>query len=210
MSTYYLFDMHVPDLEDARIVDVVTTTPGAAEFRVDGLTPIRVPDGVRVKDPGGLSDLLAQKYLGLLAMYPGFRYIRSDDLLDSTGVEVSPSSKMGSRGTIGGIVRTASGHPNLNTSPILITSCVLLTEQYVWKYVNRREGRVERYYVELPDESTHELSVNGGATSYEVTTGALFEFSPEGAGSSIRLTLNNGMLSVDGRLVHTGSWALIY
>lgn len=215
MSTYYLFDMHVGSIEDARIVDVITTTESGGEFRVDGLTPVRVPDGVHVENPQNLLDLLQQKYAGLLAQYPGFSHIIYDDLLDADDiVSYSRLTKLGARGSIAGGFRST----DLDVSGLVVavTQFVLVYEHFTWRCVIPREGHVERHYVEEP-EAAHRaiVSVNGGSTFVPAQSGALVVLEPSDQGASVRV----GIIASDGevfdvatqrRVVSSGSWALIF
>lgn len=219
MATYYLFDMHVPVVANARLVDVVVTTPSSPEIRVDGLTPIRVPDGVRVINPMTLTDLLDQKYASLLALYPGFANIVYDDLLDAPSLEPADVTtrlrKRGSRSTAGGLVQTSASDPNLDVAPAVISQCVFVCEHYTWRYVDARDGRVERYYVEQP-EGAHpsRVSVDGGGQSTFATSGELVTFIPGEQGSIINISFfdrtSPESAVVDGQLIHIGSWAVIY
>lgn len=213
MATIYLFDMHVPVLANARLVDVVSTTASDPEVRVDGLTPIKVPDGVRVVNPTSLTDLLAQKYAGILAMYPGLANIIYDDLLDGSGIEASGQvSKTGGRGSVGGACATLLTDPNADVTPTVVSQCILVCEEFTWRYVDPKNGRLERYYVELPGSSVHGLSVNGGASYSPATSGAVVAFPPAETGSLVNIRLFNFDDSVtgDGRVKHIGSWAVIY
>ena len=217
MSTYYLFDMHVPVISDARLVDVVTTSADAIELRVDGLTPIKVPEGVRVINPTSLTDLLEQKYAGLLAQYPGFGSIIYDSLLDATGIQppssddLLPLTKTGSRSTIGGPFKSSLLAPGMDVSPSVISQCVLVYEHYTWRYVDPRDGRVERYYVEESDQNLSSVSVNGGATFQTTTSGSLVSFLPGDQGSVLQVSLLEGGSTLsNNRLICTGSWAVIY
>ncbi len=213
MTTYYLMDMHVPVIANARIVDVISTPEPTSEIRVDGLTPIKVPDGVRVVNPTSLTNLLTQKYAGIHAMYPGFSNMVYDDLLDSSGLETTTPSttylkKSGSRGTVGGAVQTLATDPNMDVSPAVISQCIVVYETYTWRYVDPNAGRFERYYIEVP-EVLHpvEVSVNGGVNFIQTTSGALVTF-PFTQGSVIQLRFSGD--AVANRLLHTGSWAVIY
>lgn len=218
MTTYYLVDMHVPDasLEAAsRIVDVVSTARPTDEIRVDGLVPIKIPDGVQVDAPTSLADLLDQKYRGLHAQYPGFGYIAYDALLDSSGIAAGSSTnllaKIGARASVGG--RFTTNAVDVSANVAALSQCIVVYEHYTWKYVDRRDGRVERYFIEQP-ESGYTVNVTvkvGGVHPATTTSGALVSFSPAEQGSSIQLQfLSNPTLVADHRLVHTGSWAVIY
>lgn len=210
MSTYYLLDMHVPSIADSRIVDVVKTDTTTSEFRCDGLTPIRVPDGVRVVNPVSLTDLLTQKYQSLHARYPGFQYILSDDLLDPSGVQVGPPPtwlrKSGYRGTIGGHFRTLAV-----TASITVTQCIVIYETFTWRYVDARDGRVERYYIEEPEGlRSAQISVNNGSSFTTTTSGALVTIPALDQGTDVIIEfLSSGDFYQDNRLVHIGSWAVI-
>jgi hypothetical protein len=210
MSTYYLFDMHVPTIADARIVDVVMTSGAQTEFRVDGLIPVKIPEGIRVDNPSNLSDLLAQKYQGILAQYPGFARIVYDDLLDPDDVFPIGMGKLGSRSTIG-------GHISTTTVDLFSTvlQFILVYEHNTWRYVDSN-GRIERYYVEQPEglyPARATLNYDGAGDYTETTSGALVVVNPGEEGSSLRAEfLMNGPLDVGprSRLVHTGSWSVIY
>lgn len=220
MSTYYLFDMHVPGtsvgtgLENSKLVDVVQTDADTAEFRCDGLVPIKVPEGVRVVNPANLQDVLDQKYLSIFSKFAGFQYYLTDNLLDASIINLtSPPApqfmkKAGSRATIGGNVRT-----NAFAAPITVTQCIVVYETFTWRYVDTRDGRFERYYVEEPDTlRPARVSVNGGTNFTSTVSGGLVEFPALEQGTSIVLeflSTNPSDLFQDGRLVHIGSFAVI-
>lgn len=213
MTTFYLMDMHVADTENSRIVDVVQTSDPTSEIRVDGLTPIKVPDGVRVVNPSSLTDIVTQKFAGILAMYPGFSNIVYDGLLDSDGLETTTPSttylkKSGSRGTVGGKVQTSMVNPYMDVAPTVISQCIVVYETYTWRYVDPRSGRFERYYIEEP-EALHavQVSVDGGVNFKVGTSGALMTFALT-QGSRIQVRFSGD--TVSNRLLHTGSWAVIY
>lgn len=213
MSTYYLLDMHVPVIEDARIVDVVMTTSPTEEIRIDGLTPIKIPEGIRVNNPTNLTDLLRQKYDGMLAQYPGFTQMIHDELLEPSGVNTAASiysmRKSGSRGTIGGNFQTVATAALSN-----IAECVLVCEHYTWRYVDLRDAGIQRYYVEEPEtQHLSQVSVNGGTTFATTTSGNVCTFLAGDQGSSVVVEFLSTLpsnLFVNNRLVHTGSWAVIY
>ena len=212
MSLYYLVDPHVPVITNARIVDTVMTTNPTAEFRCDGLLPIKIPEGVRIENPSSLSDLLTQKYAGILAQFPGFVNILFDDLLDAAGVQLTAPPtylrKSGSRGTIGGTFRTTAA-----TAVAPVTQAVLVYEHYTWRYVDSRDGRVERYYVEAPESDfTAGLRVKAGSSFQTTTSGSLVTFllADQGTAVQAEFLASNPSPYIDNRLVHTGSWAVIY
>lgn len=202
MSTYYLFDLHRADVDllTARPVDVATTTPLSPSLRVDGLTPIRVPDGVRVANPANLGELLTQKHTGLLAQYPGFQNIVFDDLLDASGIDATTvdSARLGSRSTIGGSFRSLP----IDLSGFILSQFVVVYEAYRWQYVDARDARVERHYVE-EDATAFSVSVSadGGGTFVETTSGAIATFDPSSTGSSLVVGVG---------APRSGSWAVIY
>lgn len=214
MSKYYLLDMHVPDIEEARIVDVLEASPGSPEIRIDGLTPIRVPDGVRVINPTSLTDILDQKRAGVHALYPGFANIVWDDLLDASGMEPQLTdighSKIGSRGTIGGDVQTL----DIDVSGTgIVTQCVVVYEIYSWRYRDSRDGRFERYYVEESDSGVVTISANGGVSTVTVSEGAITTFSPPQQGSLLQLQFSlaaSGSLTANRTVLQVGYWAVLY
>lgn len=212
MSTFYLVDTHVPVITNARIVDTILTTSPTAEIRCDGLLPIKIPEGVKINNPTSLSDLLTQKYLGLLAQFPGFTNILFDDLLDPSGVQLTAPPtylrKSGSRGTIGGAFRTTAA-----TAVSTVTQAILVYEHYTWRYVDSRDGRVERYYIEEPETNwTAGLRVNGGSSFQTTSSGSLVTFllADQGTAVQAQFVASNPSAYVDNRLLHTGSWAVIY
>lgn len=213
MTTYYLVDMHVPNgsLRSAsRIVDTLETTSPGSEFRVDGLVPIRVPDGVRVVNPTSLDDLLTQKYLGILAQYPGFTHIASDDFLDDTGVDPAlglANRKTGWRATMAGGVETVA-----ITLGLTVSQCILVFETFTWRITDSVTDRVARFYIEEP-ESLHDvsMSVNGTDFTSNVNSGALIEIVPAEQGHTLKIQFGS-QTTPDAplRLVNWGSWALVY
>lgn len=217
MSVIYLVDTQVTPITNSRIVDVILNPSATGEVRVDGLTPIRIPDGVRVVDPTSFSDLLTQKYAGILAQYPGFTNIIFDDLLDATGVQIAapPSDmrKSGERATVGGAFNaTAVDVSAFGT----LTQCVLVYEQFFWRYVDDKNGRIARYYVESPPVAAHQVSVsaNGGTDENLALSGDLVAFDLDEQGDSVQVEFKTAIgqagTNAEGRLLQVGSWAVIY
>lgn len=217
MSTYYLVDMHGTATTEAaiasssRIVDVILTTSSTAEFRCDGLVPIKIPEGVRIDNPTSVADLLTQKYDGILAQFPGFTNMERDALIDTAGVQTAaPPTKMrktGLRGTTGGTFRTT-----VATAALSVTQAILVYEHYTWRYVDSRDGRVERYYIEAGDGITAGLRVKAGSAFQATTSGTLVEFlvADQGTAVQVEFLVSNPVFHIDNRLIHTGSWAVIY
>jgi hypothetical protein len=94
-----------------------------------------------------------------------------------------------------------------------VTQAIVLYETYTWRYVDTRDGRFERYYVEEPETlRPARISVNGGSNFTSTTSGGLVTFSVPEQGNSIVLeflSTSPSDLFQDGRLVHVGSFAVI-
>lgn len=217
MSVIYLVDTQVTPITSSRIVDVILNPSATGEVRVDGLTPIRIPDGVRVVDPTSFSDLLTQKYAGILAQYPGFANIIFDDLLDTAGVQITaPPANMrqsGERATMGGafnaVVVDVSAFGTLK-------QCVLIYEQFYWRYVDDKNGRLARYYVESPPVAAHQVSISatGGTQETLALSGDLVSFDLDEQGDDVQVEFKTPVgqagTNAVGRLLQTGSWAVVY
>lgn len=215
MARYYLFDMHAANIADARLVDVVSTSPGSPEIRIDGLTPVRIPDGVEITNPTSLEDLLDQKRAGIQALYPGFRYIAWDDLLEPSGISLAPiedapgsagQTTIGSRGTIGGAIETV----DQVLAEATVTQCVVKFEVYAIRYANPRGGRVARYYVEEPDIGLTQVwaSTSGTMANTLVTEGAITTFGAGQVGNTLRLRFALSVIVPP--VPRIGYWAVLY
>lgn len=215
MAAYYLFDMHVANMAGARLVDTITTSEPGEELRVDGLTPIRIPDGVYVGTPANLAELLQRKYVGILAQYPGFSHVVYDDLLVADDVvSSSRGTKLGARASIaGGFESVAVDVSDVTTA---IAQFVLVYEHFTWRYEIPRDGHIQRYYVEEP-EAAHRarVSVNGGGAYAITSSGSLVAVEPSEQGTTVRVELIPFATEVvdaatQRRVVSSGSWALLF
>lgn len=213
MSTFYLIDAHTNPVGNSQINEVVSDTfPG--QVRCDGNFVVRIPDGVKVVNPTNLSDLLTQKYAGILAQYPGFTSIVYDDLLDSTAM-IPPAgngstTKRGERGTFGysytgGFVTTM-----VDVSPTVISQAIVVFEIFKYVLTDSKTGGATRYYRELSTLDTPwRLSVNNNVDTQVVTySGQLVTFAPSEQGSEV--VLKNVTGTTGDPFYQVGSWAVIY
>lgn len=213
MSTYYIFDPHVSTIANARLVDAVQLDADGDSFRVDGMLPIRIPDGVKVVNPTSLTDVLTQKYAGLLALYPGYTNIIYDDFLDSTGT--SPLASRGQR--LGSLLNCAGEFDTVavDVSPTVISQCIVVFEYAAWEYVDVKTSLLERHYYQVPSTTNSrrvDLSVNNGSDYLLGAESGAVTLIPLGDEGSL-VTIDFQSLSpntFNGLDIYVTSWAVIY
>jgi len=222
MSTHYLVSHF-----DNQINGVVAATGVNPQTKITGNYVVRIPDDVSVKNPTGLSNLLTKKYEGILGTYGSFTQIVYDDMLDSTGVDPSPTlgATLGEKGTVG-LYHTI---PSLPFTPQLVTTpqaiiwggappgpaqALLTYELFSYVDTDDKDAAFIREYKELaPDvDVSVEVSFNGGGSYVPTTDKALISVPIPARGSVVVLRftrLTAAGPGVEDRVL-IGSWAVLF
>jgi len=216
MSTHYLFDAHTAPIGDSKLREVSFQAGTAAVINITGAFPVQVDDHVQLDNSIlTLSDVLTEKYAGLLATYPGFTRITFDDLLDAANVDTSgPSSTTN--------MQTGERYAmNLAPGGVLQSTAVALTGPdpteaiVVWEtFINdgtshtTRDERGRVLYEQKNDTgATASVSFDGGANFNSVTSGGLLSIPLAQRGLSFIIRLTNAL---GFETVYPASWAVIY
>lgn len=210
MSTLYLLSLF-----DDKITDVLYTTTAP----ITGSYVVRVPDDVVVKNPTGVSNLIAQKYASILAGMGLFGQVLYDDMLDTADINLVSSSgvTLGRKGMVslydGGVLTSTTsaftwGGPGAAPSQAIVT-----WEVFKYEDTDDADAPYVRKYEEVstsPATSplTAEVSFNGGGTWTTVTDKNLVTIAAPDQGTSlvVRFT-HDGTPS--GRFF-VGSWAVLF
>lgn len=212
MAVHYLLDLFNDPYTDAKINDVHAAKDGRT--LCVGNFIVRVPGEVQIDNPTTLPELVAQKHLGLLAYYTGFQHITSDDLLDTTSVDlVNSTGKFGSRSTIainanGGLFQSL---------PVVLgplppgapppAQAIIVWETFTYEDSNPPDSRFQRVYVETaPDMLTAQVSFNNGVDWINCTDGAVINIPLAFRGMNFLVRLTNGT----GNAINLGSWSVVY
>ena len=216
MSTHYLVDVNTTPILSSEINDVRTPIDGTSV--VNGNFVVPLPTNVKLEsDPTDLSDLLAKKYQGILANYPGFTNVIYDDLLDTTNITATATlqSKLGERGICGynnGCQLTTS----VTNVGATVSQVVLVAEFHRWRLVNPKNGIVQRVYEEVGPSFQPLLSVstNGGTDFTLVPNGQLALIPLGQEGQDLQVRFNSFSFNPEGTdpadFLHVSSWALLY
>jgi len=210
MSTLYFFEAHNNVLANSGIDDTVQSEVPVA---FNGSFVVRVPNGVRLdgNPPSTLSDLLLQKYVGLLALYPGFTNIVYDEMTDATGFV--PASQagvtLGSRGTIS-ILGTGQAETTMVVLASTPNDCIVTWEAFDVTETNPATGTDNRLIREYDEVDASDLvvqaSFNNGLNFQGVLDGTLQTIAPGVQGNQLILRITNNVASRR----WLGSWAVIY
>jgi hypothetical protein len=213
LSAYYLVDTFTSPVANSRIIDV--EEPSDLQVTLNGAFVVRVPDGVQVVNPTDVTDLLTQKYQGLLADNAGFLYCTYDDLLDSTHVDPTAGPGMfGQRslialapgGTFVSVINAGAGTPLTGSAP---GTALVTWEVFSVTDADPSSGILVRTYTELPSvpsNLTCEVSFNGGSTYNPTTDSSVLNVVGGDQGTAFIIQLTN---VTQGRL-YLGSWAVVY
>lgn len=211
MLAHYLLDIHSNPVTSARIVDVSYPTDGQSVL--NGEFVVRIPEGVVVQDPADLTDLLTQKYQGLISVYTTTTRIAFDDLLDPTGIDTGASSNLilGQRGNIGLFPGSV-----LQSLPATLTGAVAGQAFVAWElfevlYDDPSDGRAIRTYSEVassPSFATVSVSFNGGSTFIpSVSNGNVVNVLPADQGTSFIFRITNVHAT---KRLYLSSWSVVY
>ena len=205
MSIHYLVD---PSTTNADIIDVVIAESGQTD--ATGATLIRIPDGVGVDNqPSNLTDLLTEKYNGLLAYYAGFTQIVADSCLDASNVSLTDCSR-----TVlaaGRVNHAIDAGGTLSFNPVTIggavEQCVVVWETYEFLDSNDKTTLFQRVYSELNTSSLDvTVGFNGlGGSFLAATSDTVLNVPVPDQGTDLTLVFVNNT----GNRVYLGSWAVI-
>src|SRR5574343_1309488 len=209
-AVHYLVDLYDVPIASAKINDVIAATAGASA--VNGNFVVRVPGDVSVHDPTDLTDLLAQKYAGLLAANAGFTEVIWDDLLDAGHVDTAATNvegRFGDRGTI--VVNPGKVFQSTLISPIpgvAPAQAVVTWETFEYVDTDTPLGRITRTYGGTWADlvSTCEVSFDGGVSFFAVTDGGVVNIPLVSQGTNFIIRITNTTASP----IHLGSWAVVY
>ena len=213
MGQHYLIDLFGNPIANARIIDV--NDPANFETLLNGCFIIRVPSGVQVVNPQNVTDLLNQKYQGLIAENPTFTRVTFDDLLDSSHVDpTSGPGIFGQRsciglapgGTFSSVINAGAGTPLTGSTPL---QALVTWEVFSIAQTDPSSDGVTRTYTELtsdPTQLTCEVSFNGGGTFNSTTDSTVINILGPDQGTAFIIQLTN---VTQGRL-YIGSWAVVY
>lgn len=212
MGAHYLIDQHGSPITTADIHDV--RYPANGQSVLNGNFIVRVPDGVAVRRPSTVADLLTKKYQGLLARYAGFTRIAYDDLIDTTSVDLTYVGTRGQFGDRNQISLNTSGGAMQSTTVALTgpapSQVVVTWEAYEVTDSDPKTGRMVRTYVELPSSGTYstvQVSFNGGGTWNAAVDGGVLNIPLASQGTNFIIRITNPHVS---KRVRIGSWAVVY
>lgn len=212
MGTLFLIDAHTPVLLNSEINDTIPLEAGETQV-INGSFGVNVPFGVPIDGtPANLTALLAQKFTGLLAYYPGYANITYDEGIDASGWDASTSSgaTIGDRGTtrVNNTGLVQSNPVALSSTP----SAAILT----WELFqitgalseNPKDGIKIRRYEEVDASNVNpSVSFDNGATWIgSITEGVQFSIPAWQQGSTFLIRFANN----SGNTLWVGSWAVIY
>jgi len=211
MSTHYLVDIFGNPISASGINDVRLSENGETE--AGGSFIVRVGEGIPVRDPTNLGDLLTKKYQGILGQYAGLATrITYDDLLDSTDINtaaVGTAGKFGDRGTVslypGGLMESVA----VSLTGPAPAQATIVWEANEWLDTDSTTGRFQRTYKEATTDlvTTCEVSFNNGVNFYPATDGGFLNIPPPHQGTNFVIRITN---STPGTVIGLGSWAVIY
>jgi hypothetical protein len=216
MGSLYLIDTHSAVLANSKINDTVSSPAGfATDIPIRGSFVVNVPFDVPLDGiPQDLGDLITKKYLGILAMYPGYQNILFDEQIDSVGWVFPPTlggsvaiGTMGNRQTNSVVSNGTleSGTTVLASNP---QTCVLRWEAFEYTYDDTTSVQGQRNYREAdPDWFVVLVSFNGGSTWNIVQNGLIFSIPLVDQGANFRIAFQRtGPI----QKLYLGSWALVY
>jgi len=210
-KAHYLHDVHSNPVSTARVIDVVYPTSG--QTALDGVFVIRVPEEVAVKDPADLTDVLTQKYQGILASFTTSTRIAYDDMLDTSGINIPSSSQLllGERNNVGLFPGSV-----LRSSVVTLTGANATQAYLVWElfeviYSDPATGRATRTYSEIastPSFVTAEVTFNNNATPFlPISNGNVLNVDPADRGTSFVVRFTNAHAT---KRLYLASWAVVY
>jgi hypothetical protein len=213
MGTLYLVDAHNTVLLNSKIHDVVNLLAGDTQA-LRGSFPINVPFDVPIDGaPTDLNDLITKKYLGILAVYPGFNHILFDeqiDALDWLPTAFGSSFTLGSRQT-NGVLGGTSDYLYSTTQVMASTPTVAVIRYEFFQYIESdpASGQYTRSYQDITTDPDIEVQVsfNNGNTFTNVSNGSVVNIPIGDQGNQFQIQFHR---SSAGTPVNIGSWAVVY
>jgi hypothetical protein len=203
MSIHYLID---PFTTNGDIIDVITAESGQTD--ATGATVVRVPDGVAIhNNPTDVTNLLTQKYDGLLGFFAGFTQIVGDSCMGGDNVATVKAGITSAGFVNHGLFGSGVVQFGPLTLPFAPTQCVLTWELFSFTEANDKTGRYQRVYVEEdPNLIGCNVSFDNGAHLSFPTSDTVLNIPVIGQGTTFILNLSN----VTSNRYYLGSWALIF
>ena len=219
MSSHYLISLF-----DDSITDVLVPIGAPPTSLITGSYVITVPDDVAVKKPVSLSNLLAQKYQGILGSRGIYSTIIYDPMLDATNVNMASSHGVctGFKGSICLYPTDPSNpHPALVTTAHGITwlgagvgptQAMVTYELFTYVDSDPATGAYQRQFQELPTDHdvALEVSFNGGTTFIPTIDKALVTIPPAARGTQLILRFTRTTDVTVTPRIFIGSWAVLY
>ncbi len=210
MGTLYLIDAHDTVLLSSKINDVANVMAGHSH-KIRGSFPVNVPFDIPIDgNPTDLNDLVTKKYLGILAIYPGYNHILFDEQIDGLDWEHPGScSTVGSRQTtsVGGSGSNLliSATQTLVSSP---TTAVIRFEFFQYLESDPSTGQFTRSYqdVTTAGDIVFQVSFNGGTSYINASNGVLLNIPLGDQGNQFKVLCYR----TAGTRTHIGSWAVVY
>lgn len=211
MGTLYLIDAHNPVLLSSKINDVANVMEGNTHA-LRGSFPVNVPFDIPIDGaPTDLNDLITKKYLGILAIYPGFHHILFDEQVDSLDWDNPGGSSytLGSRQN--NSVRGKSSDYLYSLTQTLATTPTTAVFRYeFFQYIESdpSSGQYTRKYQDITNASDIVIDVtfNGGNSFLTATNGALLNIPIGDQGNQFSLQVHR----TAGTPAYIGSWAIVY
>lgn len=226
MSKHYLLDLYQTDPWAAKLNEVSVPASGASS--IDGSYVIRVTDDIPISETvNNQTDLLTEKYAGMLANSGLFTRIVYDDMFDPNGINMANSVGIstGVRGVCSIFPPSFLGTPgyptptmqmNMVTIPAVpvATQCMVLYEVFTysgWDYAGTIPGS-HAYRRSYQEEAEYNLecvlSFNNGATWDSVPHGELHNIAPADQGNQliVRFLQSGAALT----RFYLGSWAVLF
>jgi hypothetical protein len=234
---HYTFDM--------RGATVATLTPINVSYpprQTAGTFDEDVTSGFNLNIPNGLdfspsqaasqawSDLIAEKHLSILSLFPGFSNIAFDDLTDTTGFDMATASGVmaGARGTFS-LGDTGSGS-TITTNTVALSGTPaqvaiwVETVMYVPEigvagatpagYSNPKTGRFQRVLRPYGTSTTFlqfDVSFNNGVSyNNDVSPQEFFNIPLVDQGSNFKLRISRRVVASPTGRVGLAGWALVY
>ena len=208
LSQLFLCDRHASSIAAAGIFDVQeSTTP-----LLNGRFVVSVPDGVPITgnptvvgNTSTAGSLIYERAAGYLVMFAPFTVCVTDDLLDTSDVDLTNSrgGNFGARGCMvlepGGVFQSQA--TALGSSP---SQAILTWVTYNYVELDASNALYSRQYNELPSVSanvTCQVSFNGGSNYQATTDSTIIDITNPGSSLIVRLTnASTSRLSI-------GTWA---
>lgn len=216
MGTLYLVDSHTPVLLDSEINDTIPVESGQTQA-INGSFPVNVPFGVPIDGtPTNLTDLLSQKFAGLLAAYPGYTSIDYDEGIDDSGWDTSTAIGV----TIGkrGATCIRRGFSSVIISNTVVLGWVPAGAILTWEAFSisgpivddAKDGILTRSYEEVDSSEIDAYASFDGGTSWvsSIADGVYFSIPAWQQGSNFKIRFNYSSGAAERLWI--GSWAVIY